>query len=181
MDQARKWGDLFFPTGDVMPAENKWLFSENFVLPISHDEVVHGKGSMLNKMPGDEWQRFANLRLLYTYMYTYPGKKLLFMGCEFGQRREWSESGELDWPSLDHPLHQGVKDLAADLNRLYTTSPALYYHEFDYRGFEWIDCHDSENSVLSFLRRYEDQIPFHSLLKQINETHRRGLDVETEA
>ncbi len=130
-----------------------YAFTENFVLPFSHDEVVHGKLSLLEKLPGDDWQRFAGLRLLYTYMYTYPGKKLLFMGCEFGQRREWSETRELDWPSLDHPPHQGVKDLAADLNRLYTSSPALYYHEFDDRGFEWIDCHDSSQSVLSYLRK----------------------------
>jgi 1,4-alpha-glucan branching enzyme len=130
-----------------------YAFTENFMLPFSHDEVVHGKQSMLNKMPGDEWQRFANLRALYTYMFCHPGKKLLFMGTEFAQGEEWSSAAVLDWYVLDYPYHRGVQSLVADLNGLYRRTAALYHYEFDWRGFEWIDCHDSGNSVLSFLRR----------------------------
>jgi len=129
-----------------------YIFNENFILPFSHDEVVHEKSSLLNKMPGDEWQRFANLRLLYTYQFSYPGKKLLFMGSEFGQGDEWNSDQALDWYVLQYPLHQGVRRLVADLNRLYTTQPALYRYDFDHAGFEWIDCHDSDQSVLSYLR-----------------------------
>lgn len=133
-----------------------YLFSENFILPFSHDEVVHGKGSMLNKMPGDEWQRFANLRLLYTYMFTYPGKKLLFMGCEFGQGQEWNHDEILDWYVLQYPHHEGIKKLVSDLNRNYIQEPALHKYDFDPMGFEWIDCHDTDQSVLSYLRKTED-------------------------
>ena len=134
-----------------------YLFTENFVLPFSHDEVVHGKGSMLYKMPGDEWQRFANLRLLYSYMFMYPGKKLLFMGCEFGQGDEWNFNKELDWYVLDHAPHQGVQKLVSDLNHLYRKMPALYEHDFEPNGFEWVDCHDSKQSVVSFMRKSGDQ------------------------
>ncbi len=134
-----------------------YLFTENFILPFSHDEVVHGKSSMLNKMPGDEWQRFANLRLLYTYMFTYPGKKLLFMGCEFAQGNEWDFNAGLDWYVLDYPLHQGIKKLVSDLNELYRTDSALHYYDFDHDGFEWIDCHDSQQSVVSYLRKTSDR------------------------
>jgi 1,4-alpha-glucan branching enzyme len=134
-----------------------YAFTENFMLPFSHDEVVHGKQSMLNKMPGDEWQRFANLRALYTYMFCHPGKKLLFMGTEFGQGREWVSTETLDWYVLDYPVHQGVQRLVTDLNRLYRQTPALHRYEFDWCGFEWIDCHDTENSVLSFIRRADDE------------------------
>ncbi len=130
-----------------------YAFSENFVLPFSHDEVVHGKKSLLDKMPGDPWQRFASVRLLYTYMFAYPGKKLLFMGCEFAQGREWNFAGELDWDLLERPQHQGVQRLVADLNRLYVELPALHEVDFEAAGFEWIDCHDSSQSVLSFLRK----------------------------
>jgi 1,4-alpha-glucan branching enzyme len=133
-----------------------YAFTENFLLPFSHDEVVHGKGSMLNKMPGDEWQRFANLRLLYTYMFTHPGKKLLFMGTEFGQPTEWNSAGVLDWQVLQHPHHQGVQRLIRDLNRLYRQSPALHAFEFDWQGFTWLDCNDAEQSVLSFVRSAGD-------------------------
>jgi 1,4-alpha-glucan branching enzyme len=135
-----------------------YLFTENFMLPFSHDEVVHGKSSMLYKMPGDEWQRFANLRLLYTYMFLYPGKKLLFMGNEFGQGSEWNFDQPLDWYVTDYPLHQGVQRLITDLNRLYRNTPALFQHEFEAEGFEWIDCHDAAQSTLSFLRRSGDDI-----------------------
>jgi 1,4-alpha-glucan branching enzyme len=135
-----------------------YLFTENFVLPFSHDEVVHGKSSMLYKMPGDEWQRFANLRLLYTYMFTYPGKKLLFMGCEFAQGDEWNNDKALDWYVLQYPHHQGIKQLVGDLNRLYQQQPALHHYDFDYQGFEWIDCHDTDQSVLSYLRKNDHEM-----------------------
>ncbi len=134
-----------------------YLFSENFILPFSHDEVVHGKGSMLNKMPGDEWQRFANLRLLYTYMFTYPGKKLLFMGCEFAQGDEWNHDQGLAWELLQYPLHSGIKQLVGDLNRLYRAQPALYHYDFDHEGFEWISCNDTDQSVLAYLRKDEHE------------------------
>jgi len=130
-----------------------YAFTENFVLPFSHDEVVHGKRSLLHRMPGDEWQRFANLRALYTFMFTYPGKKLLFMGCEFGQGEEWNFNRELDWYVLDYPFHSGMHRLVADLNRLYSRDASLHRHDFESQGFEWIDCHDAPQSVLSYLRR----------------------------
>jgi 1,4-alpha-glucan branching enzyme len=143
---------------DMLTFSMLYAFTENFLLPFSHDEVVHGKGSMLTKMPGDEWQRFANLRLLYTYMYTHPGKKLLFMGCEFGQGTEWGSARTLDWYVLDYPVHQGLQAAVKDLNQLYHHSPALYHYEFEWQGFEWIDCHDAEQSVLSFLRKNGDEL-----------------------
>ena len=130
-----------------------YAFTENFVLPFSHDEVVHGKQSLLHKMPGDEWQCFANLRLLYTYMFTYPGKKLLFMGCEFGQGQEWNHAATLDWYVLQYPLHKGVQTLVGDLNHLYRDQPALHHYDFDHQGFEWIDCHDATQSVVSYMRK----------------------------
>ncbi len=129
-----------------------YAFTENFVLPFSHDEVVHGKGSLLHKLPGDMWQQFANLRLLYAYYYAHPGKKLLFMGSEFAQRDEFSEGSSLDWHLLEYEPHRGIQRLVADLNRLYAAEPALHQVEFDWHGFEWIDCNDADNSVLSFLR-----------------------------
>ncbi|MFZ5620972.1 MAG: 1,4-alpha-glucan branching protein GlgB [Pseudomonadota bacterium] len=130
-----------------------YAFTENFVLPFSHDEVVHGKSSMLHKMPGDEWQQFANLRLLYTYMWTYPGKKLLFMGSEFGQRSEWNFAAPLEWQALEYAPHAGVQNLVRDLNRLYRSEPALHAHDFEHEGFGWIDCHDAAQSVISYQRR----------------------------
>jgi len=143
---------------DMLTFGMLYSFTENFVLPFSHDEVVHGKRSLLHRMPGDEWQRFANLRLLYTYMFTYPGKKLLFMGCEFGQGNEWNSAAPLDWYVLEYPFHQGIQRLVGDLNRLYRAAPALHCHEFEPQGFEWIDCHDAPQSILSYLRRSGDQI-----------------------
>ncbi len=134
-----------------------YLFSENFVLPFSHDEVVHGKSSLLHRMPGDEWQRFANLRLLYTYMFTYPGKKLLFMGCEFGQGSEWNFNEQLEWYALDYPHHQGVQKVVSDLNQLYRQQTALHRYDFDPQGFEWIDCNDAQQSVVSYLRKCDDR------------------------
>jgi 1,4-alpha-glucan branching enzyme len=133
-----------------------YCFTENFMLPFSHDEVVHGKGSMINKMPGDEWQRFANLRLLYLYMFTHPGKKLLFMGTEFGQGTEWNSATVLDWYVIEYDFHKGMKQLVADLNRLYRDSPELHYYEFEWQGFSWIDCHDADQSILSYLRKKDD-------------------------
>ncbi len=130
-----------------------YAFAENFVLPFSHDEVVHLKRSMLEKMPGDDWQQFANLRLLYIYQYTMPGKKLLFMGGEFAQRREWDFEGPLDWELLGAGAHAGVQQLVADLNRLHAEEPALHRYDFDPHGFEWIDCHDGDWSRLVFMRR----------------------------
>ena len=130
-----------------------YAFNENFVLPLSHDEVVHGKGSLLSKMPGDRWQQFANLRLYYGFMWAHPGKKLLFMGGEFGQRAEWNHDAELDWGALDDPLHRGVQLAVADLNRLYRDLRPLYECDCEPRGFEWIDFSDRDQSVLVFLRR----------------------------
>ncbi len=135
-----------------------YAFSENFVLPFSHDEVVHGKGSLRYKMPGDEWQQFANLRLLYTYMFSYPGKKLLFMGSEFGQGPEWNHDTQLDWYVLQYPLHRGLQDLVRELNGLYRQLPALHRFEFDQEGFSWIDCHDADQSVLSYQRRAGEDV-----------------------
>ncbi len=129
-----------------------YAYSENFVLPFSHDEVVHGKSSLLGKMPGDDWQKFANLRLLYAYQYTMPGKKLMFMGCEFAQRDEWDHDRSLHWRELDFAPHRGVRDLVAALNRLYRDDPAFRL-DADPRGFAWIDCDDASNSVISYQRR----------------------------
>ncbi|WP_433218979.1 1,4-alpha-glucan branching protein GlgB [Microtetraspora malaysiensis] len=129
-----------------------YAYSENFVLPLSHDEVVHMKGSLLGKMPGDEWQRFANLRALYGFMWAHPGKQLLFMGGEFGQGSEWSESKGLDWWVLDFDFHQGVQRLVRDLNRAYRDTPALYALDSDPAGFRWIDADDAQGNVFSFLR-----------------------------
>ena len=130
-----------------------YAFSENFMLPLSHDEVVYGKKSIAERMPGDEWQKFANLRLLYGYMFTHPGTKLLFMGCEFGQSREWNFEGSLDWHLLQYPFHEGVKKLITDLNNLYKTQPALYEKQFSQEGFEWINYSDHQNAVISFIRK----------------------------
>ena len=130
-----------------------YAFTENFILPYSHDEVVHGKRSMLDKMPGDTWQKAANLRTLYAFMYAHPGKKLLFMGDEFGQWREWNSEASLDWDALGHPPHQGLAALVVALNQLYASHPALYERDFDLHGFQWIDASDHENSVVSFVRR----------------------------
>jgi 1,4-alpha-glucan branching enzyme len=130
-----------------------YAFHENFMLPISHDEVVHGKGSLIAKLPGDEWQRFANLRLLLGYMWAHPGKKLLFMGCEFGQSREWNHDTSLDWHLLQYGSHAGAQAWLRDLNGVYKTRPALFGRDFSNNGFEWVDCHDSDESIISFLRR----------------------------
>ena len=134
-----------------------YAFSENFVLPLSHDEVVHGKGSLIGKMSGDYWQKFANLRALYGFMWSHPGKKLLFMGGEFAQWNEWNAEGALDWNLLDFPHHDGVRRLIRDLNAFYRNMPALYEIDFDPSGFEWISADDSENSVVAYLRCAHDR------------------------
>jgi 1,4-alpha-glucan branching enzyme len=130
-----------------------YAFNENFVLPLSHDEVVYGKGSLIGKMPGDDWQKFANLRALYAYMWGHPGKKLLFMGGEFGQRREWTHEGELEWWVSGLPEHAGVQQLVRDLNRVYRSEPALHQVDFAADGFEWLDVDDADVSVIAFLRK----------------------------
>ncbi|GMV02634.1 MAG: 1,4-alpha-glucan branching enzyme GlgB [Burkholderiales bacterium] len=136
-----------------------YAFNENFVLPLSHDEVVHGKGSLIGKMPGDDWQKFANLRALYGYMWTHPGKKLLFMGGEFGQRREWTHEGELEWWVASMHGHDGVRRWVADLNRAYRTEPALHQLDFCADGFQWVDFSDAQHSVIAFLRRARGDAP----------------------
>jgi 1,4-alpha-glucan branching enzyme len=133
-----------------------YAFSENFMLPLSHDEVVHGKASLISKMPGDKWQKFANLRLLYAYMWAQPGKKLLFMGGEFGQWSEWNHDGQLDWPLLQQAEHGNIRMLLGTLNHLYKTERALHELETEASSFQWIDCNDSEKNVLSFLRKPPD-------------------------
>ncbi|HEY4371431.1 MAG TPA: 1,4-alpha-glucan branching protein GlgB [Burkholderiales bacterium] len=136
-----------------------YAFNENFVLPLSHDEVVYGKGSLIGKMPGDDWQMFANLRALFGYMWAHPGKKLLFMGGEFAQRREWTHEGELEWWVSERPEHAGMKRLMSDLNRAYVREPALHRVDFTPEGFEWVDANNGEQSVVAFLRKTPDAAP----------------------
>ena len=138
-----------------------YAFAENFMLPLSHDEVVYGKRALVRKMPGDDWQQFANLRLLYGYMYGHPGAKLIFMGGEFGQTSEWAHESSLEWHLTQYPLHAGMQALLQRLNHIYKTEKALYEYEFESQGFEWVDFHDAANSVISFLRKgktVKDQI-----------------------
>ena len=145
-----------------------YAFSENFLLPFSHDEVVHGKNSLLHKMSGDAWQQFANLRLLFGYQYAHPGKKLLFMGQEFAQRNEWSEARSLDWHLVQHDSHRGIQRLVTDLNALCAAEPALHEVDFDWHGFQWLNANDADNSVLSFLRRGKN--PDNFLVVVVNAT-----------
>jgi 1,4-alpha-glucan branching enzyme len=130
-----------------------YAFHEHFILVLSHDEVVHGKGALLEKMPGDLWQKFANLRMFYAWMYAHPGKKLLFMGGEFGQWQEWNHNQSLDWHLLQFPEHDGLRRLVQHLNWLYKSEPALFDQDDTHEGFEWIDFHDSDNSVVAFKRK----------------------------
>ncbi|HET6564636.1 MAG TPA: alpha amylase C-terminal domain-containing protein, partial [Xanthomonadales bacterium] len=133
-----------------------YAFSENFILPLSHDEVVHGKGSLIARMPGDDWQKFANLRAYFAYMYAHPGKKLLFMGGEFAQWAEWDHQRSLDWHLLEYAPHRGVQALIRQLNHYYRQSPALFELDFVPGGFDWIDCNDAEHSIYAWLRRAKD-------------------------
>lgn len=157
-----------------------YSFTENFMLPLSHDEVVYGKRSILGRMPGDEWQRFANLRLLYSYMFMHPGTKLLFQGCEFGQSEEWDFQKSLDWHLLEYDSHKGIKELIKALNEFYKTQPALYEKQFVPEGFEWIEYSDAENSVMSFIRKGEktkdDLIIVCNLTPMPRENYRVGLN-----
>jgi 1,4-alpha-glucan branching enzyme len=133
-----------------------YAFTENFILPLSHDEVVHGKGSLIDKMPGDWWQKRANLRALYAYMWAHPGKKLLFMGQEFAQGLEWSEERSLDWHLLENPDHAGIQRLVRDLNHAYRAEPAMWELDFEPSGFYWIEANDAANNVVAFARRNAD-------------------------
>jgi 1,4-alpha-glucan branching enzyme len=141
-----------------------YAFTENFILPFSHDEVVHGKRSMLDKMPGDVWQKHATVRALYGYMYGHPGKKLMFMGCEFGQWREWNYDASLDWHLLAEPMHRGLRHWIQDLNHTYQRERSLHEVDFEGTGFSWIDCNDNENSVVSMIRRARNPQDFTVML-----------------
>jgi 1,4-alpha-glucan branching enzyme len=155
-----------------------YAFNENFMLPLSHDEVVHGKGSLLGRMPGDAWRRLANLRLLLGYMWTQPGKKLLFMGGEFGQESEWSHEGQLEWHLLEREGHEGVRRWVQDLNRVYREEPALHARDFDPGGFEWLEANDASRSVLSFLRKAPGSQPLMAVLNftpEPRENYRMGV------
>jgi 1,4-alpha-glucan branching enzyme len=159
-----------------------YAFAENFVLPFSHDEVVYGKGSMIRKMPGDDWQKFANLRLLYGFMFGHPGKKLLFMGDEFGQWSEWNHDGSLEWNLLEHPSHAGLKRWVRDLNTLYRGDPLLHTTDFNSAGFEWVDCKDFQRSIICFLRRGQnpnDQLLFVcNFTPVVRQNYRVGVPLE---
>jgi 1,4-alpha-glucan branching enzyme len=144
---------------DEMTFSIVYAWDENFVLPLSHDEVVHGKGSMIEKMPGDEWQKFANLRAYLAFMWAHPGKKLLFMGIEIGQRREWNHDCGLDWHLLEQPLHQGVQWLVRDLNRAYVDQPALHQRDCEAGGFQWLQHDRRELSLFAWLRRGHEGTP----------------------
>src|SRR5690606_37917355 len=154
-------------------------FHENFMLPLSHDEVVYGKQSLLYKMPGDEWQKFANLRALYLFMYTFSGAKLLFMGGEFGQTSEWNVNQSLDWHLLEYMPHRGMKRFVADLNKTYQQQPSLYQRAFNASGFEWIDSGDRDNSVLVYWRKgyeaWDDTVVVINLTPVLRENFRIGL------
>jgi 1,4-alpha-glucan branching enzyme len=153
-----------------------YAFTENFVLPISHDEVVHGKGSLLNRMPGDEWRQYANVRAFLAYMWAHPGKKLLFMGQEIGQREEWNHDQGIRWDLLEFEPHRKLQSLVRELNRLYRASPALYEVDFHYSGFEWVDFHDVQSSIIAFLRRGRDPKDFILICCNFTPVPRRGYE-----
>jgi len=154
-----------------------YAFTENFMLPLSHDEVVYGKGSILRKMPGDEWQKFANARLLYSYMFTHPGTNLLFMGSEFGQHTEWNFRGALDWYILEYDFHSGLKELVKDLNILYKQYPALYEKQFESEGYECLSFEDHENSVINFLRKGNDETDTLVVVSNLTPVVRNGYRI----
>jgi len=169
--RAHHHGELTF--------RSMYAFTENFVLPLSHDEVVYGKGSLLRKMPGDGWQKFANLRLLFSYMWATPGKKLLFMGGELGQWSEWNHDGSLDWDLLAEPAHGKIARLVGSLNHLYRTEPALHQRDAEASGFEWIDGSNAAQSMLTFLRRGEREedvvLVCMNFTPELREHHRVGV------
>ena len=154
-----------------------YAFNENFILPISHDEVVHGKGSMLGKMPGDEWQKFANLRAYYGFMWTHPGKKLLFMGCEFGQDWEWNANESLRWHLLQYPMYKGMQNCVRDLNLMYKGNSAFYEEDFDGKGFEWIDHANANDSVISYIRRGHDYNNYMIVISNFTPVVRHGFKI----
>jgi 1,4-alpha-glucan branching enzyme len=154
-----------------------YAFSENFILPLSHDEVVHGKGSLLDKMPGDRWQKFANLRAYLAFLYTQPGKKLLFMGGEFGQAREWDHDRSLDWHLLQDAKHAGVQRLVRDLNFLYRGLPALHVRDCEPEGFSWIDCNDADSSIISYLRHAANIDDFAVIVCNFTQVVRHGYRI----
>jgi 1,4-alpha-glucan branching enzyme len=154
-----------------------YAFTENFALPLSHDEVVHGKGSLISQMSGDLWQKFANLRLLYSYMWTHPGKKLLFMGSEFAQWHEWDYDSEIQWDLLGWDTHNGIKRMLADLNHLVIREPALHQVDFRAEGFEWIDCMNRDDSVIVFLRKGEDPDDFVLVASNFTPVVREGYRI----
>jgi 1,4-alpha-glucan branching enzyme len=153
-----------------------YAFTENFVLPISHDEVVHGKGSLLNRMPGDEWRQYANVRAFLAYMWAHPGKKLLFMGQEIGQREEWNHNEGIRWELLEFDFHRKLQSLVRELNRLYRANPALYEVDFHHSGFEWVDFHDGQNSIIAFLRRGHDPNDFILVCCNFTPVPRQGYE-----
>jgi 1,4-alpha-glucan branching enzyme len=154
-----------------------YAFTENFILPFSHDEVVHGKRALLDKMPGDVWQKRATLRALYGYMFGHPGKKLMFMGDEFGQWREWDHDQSLDWHLLQDEGHAGIQRWVRDLNHCLAAQPALHQVDFEYTGFEWLDCSDFESSVVSFVRRAHDRSDFLVVAANFTPVTREGYVV----
>jgi 1,4-alpha-glucan branching enzyme len=154
-----------------------YAFSENFILPLSHDEVVHGKGSLIGRIKGDDWQRLATLRAYFTFMFTQPGKKLLFMGGEFGQFSEWNHDTQLEWHLLNYEAHKGVQRLIRDLNWLYAERPALHQRDCDLGGFQWIDCSDSDASVISYVRRGDDPNHFVVVIGNFTPVVRHGYRV----
>lgn len=170
----RKWHQ------DQLTFSIAYAFTENFMLPLSHDEVVHGKSPMMYKMPGDDWQKLANLRLMYSYMFTHPGTKLLFMGDEFGQTTEWNFKSELDWHLLEHQSHQGLQRYVKALNHLYTSEPALYIKQFEYYGFEWVNVSDYDNSIIAYLRKSykpeEDMLIVLNMTPAAHELYQLGID-----
>jgi 1,4-alpha-glucan branching enzyme len=159
-----------------------YAFSENFVLPLSHDEVVHGKCSLINKMPGDYWQKFANLRAFYGYWLAHPGKKLLFMGSEFGQFIEWKYDDSLDWHLLDYPMHHKLHEYVKQSNLFYCEQAAFWQIDCDWQGFEWIDCNDNRNSVISFIRKGKEPEDFIIVLcnftPAVHQDYRLGVPVD---
>jgi len=161
-----------------------YSFSENFMLPLSHDEVVYGKGPIIDRMPGDEWQRFANLRMMYAYMFTHPGTNLLFMGDELGQTTEWRIKEGVEWSLTQYPLHQGIQKLLQDLNNYYKNTPAIYEKQFSHEGFEWVSNDDGENSMIAYIRKgnweHKDQLVVCNFTPVVREEFNIGVNQKGE-